>query len=101
MDLPFFKIAQNLNIASSTAHRIYKRFEETGEVEGKKPQSRENLRKLSVRNCLLLASFLVTLYCTRKKSVEWWIKSLESRCQLLLSAVCLQGMDLLGRKFRP
>jgi len=47
---PFFKIAQNLNIASSTAHRIYKRFEETGEVEGKKPQSRENLRKLSVRD---------------------------------------------------
>ena len=28
MDLPFFKTIQNLNSASSTVHRIYKRFEE-------------------------------------------------------------------------
>ena len=59
MDLPFFKIAQNLNIASSTAHRIYKRFEETGEVEGKKPQSRENLRKLSVRDELFIIGLIL------------------------------------------
>ena len=48
MDLPFLKIAYNLSIASSTAHRIYTRFEETGEVEGKKPQPRDDIRKLSV-----------------------------------------------------
>jgi len=59
MDLPFFKIAQNLNIASSTAHRIYKRFEETGEVERKKPQSRENLRNLSARDKLFIIGFIL------------------------------------------
>jgi len=49
---------QNLNIASSTAHRIYKQFEET-EVEGKKPQSRENLRKLSVRDELFIIGLIL------------------------------------------
>ena len=32
MELPFYKIAKNLNIATSTAHRIFKIFETDGEL---------------------------------------------------------------------
>ena len=33
MNLPFYKIAGNLNIAASTANRIYHLFEQTGGVD--------------------------------------------------------------------
>ncbi len=50
MNLPFKKIAENLNIAASTACAHYKRFEVSGDVSWTKPSQRELLRKLSSRD---------------------------------------------------
>ena len=48
MDLTFKQIAQRLQIAVGTAHRIFKRFMDTGDVSAiaRKGVSRYNLRKL-------------------------------------------------------
>lgn len=46
MGLTFTTIAKNLNIAVSTAHRIYSLFEQTGSVEVERSTSRPQVRKL-------------------------------------------------------
>ena len=48
MDLTLKQIAQRLQIAVGTAHRIFKRFMDTGDVSAiaRKGVSRYNLRKL-------------------------------------------------------
>ena len=40
MELPFSKIARNLNIATSTAHLTYQKFEANGDVQAKKQRQR-------------------------------------------------------------
>ena len=47
LDLPFYKIAENLNIASSTAHRTYQLFLQTGQVETMQVHQQSDLRRLS------------------------------------------------------
>ena len=46
MGLSFRDIADRLQISVSTAHRLYMRFEQTGEVAPLKPQIRPGSRKL-------------------------------------------------------
>ena len=50
MNLPFVKIAQNLNIAVSTVHRIYRLFEESGTVDPLSPRKRLDYRRLDLRS---------------------------------------------------
>ena len=53
--MSFKEISEHLQIATSTAHRIYKRFELTGDVEPMKPRKRYECRKLDAQNpCLYL-----------------------------------------------
>ena len=47
MNLPLVKIAQNLNVAVSTVHRIYRLFEESGTVDPLSPRKRLDCRRLS------------------------------------------------------
>ena len=47
MGLGFEKIARNLNIAASTAHRIYHLFQSTGSVDPISPRKRPEVRTLS------------------------------------------------------
>ena len=46
MGASFRSIAVRLQIGVGTAHRLYRRFEETGEVSSLKPGRRPDIRKL-------------------------------------------------------
>ena len=46
MDLSFVKIAKRLNIAVSTAHKVYTYFEQSGNVDPQFSKSRPEMRKL-------------------------------------------------------
>ena len=65
MELPFHKIAKNLNIATSTAHRIFKGFENDGEVQAAKQGMRPEMRALDEHSELLIIGLILenpTLY---------------------------------------
>ena len=59
MGLSFRDIADNLNIATSTAFAAFKRFEETGEVSGTKQPPRDSLRKLNTRDELFIVGLVL------------------------------------------
>lgn len=59
MGLSFRDIADNLNIATSTAFAAFKRFEETGEVSGTKQPPRDSLRKLNTRDKLFIVGLVL------------------------------------------
>ena len=59
MELPFRKIAKNLNLSLGTVHNMYKRFEQTGDVQRNKPLRREYLRALNGQQELLLISLIL------------------------------------------
>ena len=50
MNLPFVKIAQNLNVAVSTVYCIYRLFEESGTVNPLSPRKRLDCRRLDLRS---------------------------------------------------
>ena len=54
MEREYREIARSLQISVSTAHRIYKRFENTGDVAALKQPSRESTRKLDDLHELLI-----------------------------------------------
>jgi len=54
MALPFYKIAKNLNIATSTAHRIYNKFANSGDVQSMERRCRPELRSLDEHSELVI-----------------------------------------------
>ena len=56
LDLRFEDIARNLNIAVGTAYNIFKLFQDTGEVNHKKPPKREH--KLDSHHELYILGFV-------------------------------------------
>ena len=65
MELRFHEIANRLNIATSTAHRIYQQFERTGNVEPMQRKARPELRALDEHDELLVIGIIMenpTLY---------------------------------------
>ena len=65
MNLPLVKIAQNLNVAVSTVHRIYLLFEESGTVDPLSPRKGWIAGDLIYAvNCMLLELFWRTHQCT-------------------------------------
>ena len=56
--MSFKEITEYLQIATSTTHRIYKRFELTGDVEPMKPRRRYECRKLDAHHELLLIALI-------------------------------------------
>ena len=65
MALPFYKIAKNLSIATSTAHRIYTKFETTGDVQAVQRRYRPEMRALEEHSELIVIGLILespTLY---------------------------------------
>ena len=65
MALPFCKIAKNLNIATSTAHRIYNKFANSGDVQSMERRCGPGLRSLDEHSELVILSLILeslTLY---------------------------------------
>ena len=63
MDLTFEEIGKRLQIASSTAHRIFARFRETGDVAPLKQPFREDTRKLDEHHELLIMALVYENPC--------------------------------------
>ena len=59
LELPFRNIAKNLSISVGTAHNIFKRFQDTGEVDPKPATRRENLRKLDNHHRLYVIGLIM------------------------------------------
>ena len=59
MNLSYYKIARNLNIAASTAHRINQLFEQTGSVDAVKRLKRPEMRALGVQTELHVIGFVI------------------------------------------
>ena len=59
MNLPLVKIAQNLNVAVSTVHRIYRLFEESGTVDPLSPRKRLDCRRLDLRSELYVVGVIL------------------------------------------
>ena len=59
MEQPFYKIARNLNIATSTAHQVYKKFVLTGLVGAKKQRQRQEVRALNEHSELLVVALIL------------------------------------------
>ena len=65
MALPFFKIAKNLSIAASTAHRIFQKFASSGDVQAVQRRCRPELRALDEHSELIIIGLILespTLY---------------------------------------
>ena len=59
MNLPFYKIARNLNIAASTANRIYQLFEQTGGVDPVQRLERHEIRAVDMHTELHVIGFVI------------------------------------------
>ena len=60
MDLPFERIARNLNVSISTAYRINTRFKRTGSVDSQRLQRRRpDLRRLDDRSEILVVGLVL------------------------------------------
>ena len=69
MEMQFRDIASRLQIATSTAHRIFKRFEESGDVAPSKQSSRLNARKLDEHHELLIIAIVIENPCVYLREV--------------------------------
>ena len=58
VNLPLVKIAQNLNVAVSTVHHIYRLFEESGTVDPLSPRKRLECRRLDLRSELYVVGVM-------------------------------------------
>ena len=63
----FRQIADNLNIAHTTASLIFKRFEETGDVAPSTHPQRENQRRLDDHHELFVVALVM-------ESPSYWVK---------------------------
>jgi transposase len=65
MALPFYKIAKNLSIATSTAHRLFQKFASSGDVRAVQRSCRPELRALDEHSELIIIGLILespTLY---------------------------------------
>ena len=69
MEMQFRDIANRLQIATSTAHRIFKRFEETGDVTASKQSRRLHARKLDEHHELLIIAMVMENPCVYLREV--------------------------------
>ena len=83
MNLPLVKIAQNLNVAVSTVHRIYRLFEESGTVDPLSPQKRLDCRRLDLRSELYVVGVIL------------------ENPSMYLGELCIEIMHVFGIEISP
>ena len=93
-------IARRLQIATSTAHRIFKHFEESGDIAPSKQCSRLHSRKLNEHHELLIIEIVMENPCVYLQEVRQRIEE-ATRTQVSVSTVCriCEGMVTQGRKY--
>ena len=90
MNLPYYKIAQNLNIAASTVHRTYQLFEGTGKVDSVPHTDRPGMRALDMPTELHVLGFVTenpSIYlsevCHTLHDITGMVVSASTVCRLL------------------
>ena len=83
MNLPFYKIASNLNITASTANRIYQLFEQTGVEDPVQRLERHETRALDIHTELHVIGFVM------------------ENPSVYLSEVCYNIHDIFGEAVSP
>jgi len=71
LDYSFKDVATALNLAPSTAYRIYTRFIATGDVKPQKSTPKSEIRALDEHRQLLLLSIVLhypSIYCAKRFS---------------------------------
>ena len=87
LEMKFKDISKELNIAASTAHKIYHRFEQTGSVSATPPGSRPDCRKLDELHELFVIALVAENPCI---SLQEMCNKIEEATGLLIagSTVC-------------
>ena len=86
MDLPFCKIANNLNIATGTIHNVFKLFVNTGDVCSKPHKERSNTLALTFSKEMFVLGFIMESPCLYLHEV---CQQLE---EMWLFCVCLNNL---------
>ena len=87
MEMQFRDIASRLQIATSTAHRIFKHFEESGDVAPQKQPSRPHTRKVDDHHELLTTAIVIENPCMYLGEICQRIKE-ATGAQVSGSSVC-------------
>lgn len=90
LDLPLRAIASNLSISVGTAHNIFKRFEDTGEVDPKPAPKRKELRKMDDHHELYVVGLVLanptmqlSEMCSKVQEISGTEVSVSTLCKLL------------------
>ena len=83
MNLPLVKIAQNLNVAVSKVHRIYRLFEGSGTVDPLSPRKRLDCRRLDLRSELYVVGVIL------------------ENPSMYLGELCIEIMHVFGIEISP
>ena len=83
MNLPFYKIAQNLSIAASTANRIYHLFEQTGGIDPVERPERHEIRAVNMHTELHIIGYVM------------------ENPSVYLNEVCYNIQDITGEAISP
>ena len=87
MKLTFQEISKNLNIATSTAYRIYKIFESSGNVSSSPPTRRDNFRKLDTASELYVIGIVLNNPCVYLGEIKQQIYD-EFQVTVSVSTIC-------------
>ena len=82
IDLPYWKIARNLNISVGTAYNVLKAFESSGEVSCNPPQDRRDSRSLTSSEEMFVVGLVFENPCLYLRARYKW-----------LICVCLYNMS--------
>ena len=101
MEMQFRDIASRLQIANSTAHRIFKHFEESGDVAPRKQPSRPHTRKVDDHHELLIIAIVIekNLVCTWERFAKESRRLLEHKYQAQVCAGSCKEMVTQGKKY--
>ena len=90
MDLPFCKIARNLNVATGTVHNVFKHFVNTGDVCNKPHKERSSTRALTISEEMFVLGLIMEspcLYlhevCQQLEEISGFSVSISTICRLL------------------
>ena len=101
MNLPFYKIAPNLNIAASTANRIYLLFEQSGGVDPVQRLERHEIQAVVIHTKLHVTGFVIENPSVYLSEVCYNIRDITGEA-VFPSAVCrlLKRYDISQKKIR-
>ena len=103
MALPFYKIAKNLNIATSTAHRVYKKFETSGDVKvspticrilKRYGFTRKRVRQIAAQRCYALRGAYMAQCTLFRRDMFVWVDETgsDARDHIRRFGYALRGM---------